>query len=85
MCVAILSNRNTAHVNIGGVTHLKHRLSMILIVLIVLTVLTLVTACTKQKPQPVAESAKKEIVLAIRGEPEAGFDQVYWSLVMSIN
>ncbi|NQX58149.1 ABC transporter substrate-binding protein [Paenibacillus qinlingensis] len=51
--------------------NLNHRLSMILIVL---TVLTFVTACTKTKPQPVPESAKKEIVLAIGGEPESGFD-----------
>lgn len=50
---------------------MRHRL---FIFLILLTVVISVTACKTEKPQPVAESVKKEIILAIGGEPDTGFD-----------
>ncbi|UKS29353.1 ABC transporter substrate-binding protein [Paenibacillus sp. HWE-109] len=51
--------------------NLRHRLS---IILILLSILICVSACKAEKPQRVAETERTEIVLAIGGEPEAGFD-----------
>lgn len=51
---------------------LKRRWSTLVLLLAVVLILN---ACTARKPQPVAETTeKKQLVLAIGGEPEAGFD-----------
>ncbi|WP_310225243.1 ABC transporter substrate-binding protein [Paenibacillus qinlingensis] len=39
-----------------------------------MTVIAILAACTKEKPQPTVDKVKNELVLAIGGEPETGFD-----------
>ncbi|MCY9661871.1 ABC transporter substrate-binding protein [Paenibacillus chondroitinus] len=50
---------------------MKHRL---VIFLILIVTMIWISGCSVEKPKPLAEASKKELVLAIGGEPEAGFD-----------